>query len=212
MVLRSAILGLTLSIAVIIALVFYPQQTTDPFLEELKDLAVTGDQLPPILYPMFPWDADQPEEIIAPPQDLIRISKDPQSREISVGNSLTFRLTLENLGGKTLRDLTVEDRFDTSLFSVLNAQGGTIEENRITWQVPVMFPDQIWTANYVLKAKESMASAPTEATAYVFGEMLSDMTSTKRLATSSITIIPLPETGIEIPWGFRWAFGMLSLQ
>jgi len=54
MILRSAILGLSLSIVIILLLVFVPQSTNDPFLEELRELAMTGDQLPPRALPYVP--------------------------------------------------------------------------------------------------------------------------------------------------------------
>jgi len=205
MILRSAILGLVLSIVVILGLIFYPQRTTDPFLEELKELSMSGDEIPPKLFPMFPWDDDQPEKIISMPIDLIRIHKDPQSREVSIGNSVNFRIQIENISNDSLHDLTVEDRLDTSLLSVLSAPGGEVTDNRITWHIPILFAGQSWMTNYSLEVMESDISAPLETTAYVFGDNIADMSSTKRYATSSVKIIQmLPPTGVQMPWGLGW--------
>ena len=206
MILRSAILGLSLSIAIILLLVLVPQSTQDPFLEELRELALTEDQLPPVLYPMFPWDDTQPEHLIVLPPTLVKIGKDPKSREVSAGSTLTFRLTLENTSDTTLRNLTLEDRFDSSHLKILNKAGGTVEKNRISWRVPILHPKQVWRVNYSVEIGTNLPPSPIETTAYVFGKDIEDMTSTYRLASSTITIIEMPATGVRLPWMLRWSF------
>lgn len=185
MILRPALIGFSLAVAIVLALVVLPQRATEPTLEDL----------PPRLYPMYPNE----EEVI--PKTLIQILKTPKSREVSPGNSIDFQIAIQNTTtDETLHDLIVEDLYDASRVSISSEKENVISQNRITWKIPELEPRQIWLIDYSLEVNEDSPPGSIEITTYVLGEDLKDMSSSSRMATSLLTVIHMPPAGAELNW------------
>lgn len=184
MIFRSALIGFALATVVLLVL-FLPKGVN-----EGGDLG-----LPPRLFPMF----ERTEQTSSPSfQKLVRIEKDPRTAEIMPGGTAAFTITVENTGEHALRNLIVEERFDSQELTVLDAGGGGIAENRLAWTIPVLNPSAPWSVRYVFRVGEKAAPVPLQTTAYVYGEDLRTMTSGARMVSSTLSIIPLPETGAEL--------------
>jgi len=187
LILRPALIGFSLAIAIVLALIVLPQRATEPSL----------DDLPPRLYPMFP----DKEEL---PETLVHIIKTPVEREVIPGNAIDFRIAIQNTTtDKTLHNLMVEDLFDAGKLSVSSSAENSISQNRITWKIEKLEPRQIWSVDYSIRVKEDSTSGSMETTAYVLGEDLKDMSSSSRMATSLLTIINMPPAGAELNWFYK---------
>ena len=195
MILRPALIGIALS-AIVVMLFIMPKKMSEPSL----------DDLPPRLFPMFQNKDD--EEFIAH-TPLIHLSKTPTELEISPGNTVPFSITLKNVSSKRLKNLTLEERFDSSQLTILDSAAGSLTENRVAWQIPLLLPGQSWSVRYTAQVAEETSPIPLQTTAYVFGEDLKNMTSGSRMLSANLAIIKLPEAGVELGPVMSWLAGLI---
>jgi hypothetical protein len=190
MVMRSALIGILIAVLVVSGLIFLPERLSK---------SDVGD-LPPRLFPMFPGEEEEMKEELEAmlPEARVRINKIPRKRELTPGNAVTFSLVVENISKIDLKDLTLEELFDATYLSVEEAGGGSIGENRITWNIPLLRPKQAWSTRYQLLLKPDTDTDELQTTAYVVGEDLQEMTSAERLISSTLTVIPMPEAGAKL--------------
>lgn len=197
---RSALIGILIAVLVVSGLIFLPERLSK---------SDVGD-LPPRLFPMFPGEDEMKEEQEAMlPEARVRINKVPRERELTPGNAVTFSLVVENISKIDLEDLTLEELFDATYLSVEEAGGGSIGENRITWNIPLLRPKQAWSTRYQLLLKPDTDTDELQTTAYVVGEDLQEMTSAERLISSTLTVIPMPEAGSDLNVVERWIASLL---
>ncbi len=185
LIFRSALIGLALA-AVLTMVVLMPKRAGEPTLEDLPDR----------LFPMF-TEEDVGEQI-ALPVDLIEITKSPNLKEVSPGSPVSFSLSVKNISENTLRNLTLEERFESGKLTVINAGGGGVTANRLAWQIVALRPNEQRTVHYTLKVKDDVGAEPLQTTAYLFGEDLKYMTSSSRMISANIDIITMPEAGVEL--------------
>lgn len=195
MILRPALIGIALS-AIVVMLLIMPKKTNEPSL----------DDLPPRLFPMF---QEKEEEAFVAPTPLIHLSKAPTNLEVSPGNTIPFSLTLKNVSGKRLKNLTLEERFDSARLSILDSAAGSLTANRLAWQIPLLLPGQSWSVRYTAQVSQDSEPIPLQTTAYVFGEDLKNMTSGSRMLSANLAIISLPEAGVELGPVMRWIAGLI---
>ncbi len=184
MILRPALIGIALS-AIVVMLLIMPKKMSEPSL----------DDLPPRLFPMF---QEKEEDAFVAPTPLIELSKTPTELEVSPGNTIPFSITLKNISGKRLKNLTLEERFDSTRLTILDSAAGSLTANRLAWQIPLLLPDQYWNVRYTAQVSEDSSPIPLQTTAYVFGEDLKNMTSGSRMLSANLAIIKLPEAGVEL--------------
>lgn len=196
MILRPAIIGLGLAAAFMFALVVISDKSEIGLLEIEEAVAPSEEQLPPVLFPMFPASGFLGA-------DEIEITVSPLARDVSPGGKLSYQMNVQNLGNETLHDLTVEERYDSSQLIITKALGSRIEENRLTWEIPLLHPGQMWTAHYEATVQHNADIGSLDMTAYVLGDDVIDMPSTSRMVTSNLTVVALPEAGAELNWFWR---------
>jgi hypothetical protein len=201
--LRPAIIGLALAIVVLFALFLISEKSGIPISVVEQAIAPTGEQLPPVLFPMFPDTGFFRAEEMKPLHASITVEKAPKVRDVSPGNTIEFRISVRNTGNGTLHDLAVEERYDSSKLTITKAPGSIIGENRILWKIPVLHAGQLWTANYVTEISQSSPAGAFETTAYVLGKDVEDLPGSSRMASSQMTIVSLPAAGAELNWFWR---------
>ena len=184
-------------------------RTNIPFFSIDQAGEITEDQLPPVLFPMFPESGFGRTEEMGLPVPLVTITKTPERRDVIAGNTTTFTITVENVSTQELRDLTVEERYDSEHLSVTQAPGGIIDENRITWEIPLLGVEQTWTAQYEADLNDDAIGA-LETTTYILGDDLVDMPSNMRMVTSQLIAIALPAAGVELNWLWRLVGEMMN--
>ncbi|MBT3834907.1 hypothetical protein HOF56_01535 [Candidatus Peribacteria bacterium] len=189
MILRSAILGISIAAALVIVMIAIPQRTTEPELSDFQS-ELTESDLPPRLFPMF---AHEEEGEVA-----LRISKTPENRDTAPGSRFTWQVELENLGSKDLKNLKVEERYDASRISILDAHEGEIEENKISWEIDEIDSGNVWFARIEAEVPNDAENNSFSVTSYVSGDMIKEIPSSSRMATSSVTVVDLPETGADM--------------
>ena len=204
LIFRPAIIGLALAIIIIFTFVALSGRTDIPFFSIEQAGEITEDQLPPVLFPMFPESGFSRTEEMGPPMPLVIITKTPEKRDVVAGSTATFTITVENVSSHALHDLTVEERYDSKRLSVIQSQAleGAIDENRIVWEIPLLDVEQTWTTQYEVELNEDVIGN-LETTTYILGDELIDMPSNIRMSTSHLTSIALPAAGVELNWLWR---------
>ena len=165
-----------------------------------------GDSsLPPRLFPAFENGErkEEPAEFI-PPEILVELWKTPRTMEVLPQGIIPYALTIRNISTRALRNIVVEERFDDAILSVVQSNSGSVSKNRIAWNIKIIPPDEEVTLRYELRFEKERAETSIQTTAYLFGEDLMDMTSSSRMASSNITIVALPESGVELGTVLRW--------
>ena len=137
------------------------------------------------------------------------MTKEPKHREISPGSDIRFSITVENATDAALHMLMVEERFDGDLLIVKDAGEGGVAPNAIAWTIPELGAGERWIAAYDLGLAGDTVPGTIETTAFVSGADLEGTASAPRLATSMLTVVSLPKTGVDLPlWARLWE-GML---
>jgi len=189
LILRPAIIGFSLAVAIVLALIILPQRATDPSLSNL----------PPRLYPMYSDKENDEDKEEMFPRTLIHVLKTPKTRDVTPGNTIDFQIAIQNTTlDTTLNDLIVEELYDESQISISSDSENTISQNKITWNIQELKPRQIRSINYSMRIKEDAPIGSMETTAYVLGEDLKNMSSSSRMTTSILTVIKLPPAGVEL--------------
>jgi hypothetical protein len=186
-ILRPALIGLFIAAVVGGSLVLFPQATEDS-LREGNERARREEV------------EEREYERRAP---LLRLTKAPSRREVTPNAKTPFSLSIENIGEETLNDLRVEERFDGSFLSVADTGGGTVGTNALAWNIDSLRGGERWLTTYRLHTALDAPRGALETTALVSGDDLRGTPTSSRMATSVLTVIPLPRTGVQIPWWLR---------
>lgn len=225
MVFRSAFLGLLIALVIMVGL-FYPKsnqrladrlsQVISLWSQRGSPLEGTGSSLagvmdlPPALFPAFPEGErtlPKPPRFV-PGKQRVRVRKLPEHQELVPGSAVRFSIVVENSSEAPLHMLSVEERFDDHLLTVEDAGGGTIARNAILWMIPDLDVGEQWSAEYISTLAKGAMPSNVETTVFVSGEELEQTASAPRLATSFLTVVALPRTGVDLPW---WALGWAAL-
>ncbi len=101
------------------------------------------------------------EEFLGFPPDLA-VQKSGDRTTADPGDTITYTVTVRNVGGDPAYDYTVVDDFDERYLTVVDAAGGTVAGGRITWNFPgplVFGTDHVIT--YKLKVADDMPEGTT---------------------------------------------------
>lgn len=192
LILRPAMIGLALAMIIVAFLVLMPRRAGEEGM----------GNLPPRLFPIFD-DREVEEEPILPPI-LVEIYKTPTRQEVIQGGTVSFEITIRNIGDHILRSLTLDERFDDRMLKVVDAGGGSISQNRLAWFIAMLQPSEEHTIRYSMQVQKDAAAAPFQTTAYVYGEDIQEMTSGLRMVSTDIAIIALPQSGVEQGIVMNW--------
>ena len=102
--------------------------------------------------------ADTAEVVVSA---VIGISKMPETQQINAGETASFSITIENLGGSTLTNVVVEDPLTPDCIRGIEGEGGVIET------VPDLEPEETYT--YACETDELFADLTNVATASADG-------------------------------------------
>lgn len=131
------------------------------------------------------------------PQDAVLVYKNADRSEVHPGENVHYTVSVRNTTGHKLYNVRVEDRMDSPHISVLNADSGQLQGNRIVWTVPVLEPGQDWSVGYNAKVDYRAphgVSIPNIVT--VSGEGMNTVSLQERIHTMNIGVISnLPPTG-----------------
>jgi len=172
----------------------------------------SGDpSLPPRLFPAFEngEDAEEPMEFVAP-ETLVELWKSPRTIEVFPHGTIQYALTIKNVGTRLLQNIVAEERFDDAILSVVQGGSGSVSENRIAWNIETISPGEDVTLQYEFRLEKIVPSPRIQTTSYLFGDDLMDMTSSSRMASSNITVLSLPESGVELGLVLRWISTLLE--
>ena len=181
---RPALIGFALALVVVALFLLFPEEAGQP----------RFPNLPPGLFPIYTDAVDQPFVI----PSFIEMKKTPLTQDALPGSSIPFEITLKNTSENDLQNLTLEERFDSKFLEVLPLPWGVLSENLIAWTIPQIKAGEEQTMRYEFRVKEGIGPAPIQTTAYVFGDDLQEMTSFSRMASSTISVIALPISGVEM--------------
>lgn len=142
----------------------------------------------------------------------VLISKVSDRSEVQPGDSVTYTVRLQNITGKTLHNVKVEDRMNSPYIRVTNAQSGIADGNSIVWTIPALAPGQDWTVQYQAQIDYRAphgVTIPNIVT--VSGEGIETVSLAQRIYTSHIEVISnLPPTGAAFDAIFLMLTGMLG--
>ncbi|HEC82315.1 MAG TPA: DUF11 domain-containing protein, partial [Thermoplasmatales archaeon] len=79
--------------------------------------------------------------VIPPPSPSLEIIKSDTPDPIEAGNELIYTIILSNNGDANATNVVVKDVFDEILI-ITEADGGTVEGNTITWNIPSLTPGE----------------------------------------------------------------------
>jgi|GEM_PF-3225171 len=91
--------------------------------------------------------------------DVIDVRTDPETAEI--GGELTYGILVKNPGEVTISGATLEVQFAPEKFSVLSAQGGVIQGDRIVWSQLAAAPKETRTLQFSGIVSKTVATGST---------------------------------------------------
>lgn len=121
-----------------------------------------------------------------------------QQKETLPGNSTLITVGVRNTGNSTLRNLTLTQAFNPNQIDVLPVlpHNGTLLYQQISWEIPVIYAGQSWTATFPITIKDSLKTGEqVQLLAKVSGvDILAPQVELLR-KVATIGIADLPATG-----------------
>ncbi|MDD5623868.1 MAG: LPXTG cell wall anchor domain-containing protein [Candidatus Peribacteraceae bacterium] len=133
--------------------------------------------------------------------------------EVLPGNGLRFTLTVRNTGKRTLQDLVLSAQYDHSKMETTGVlpQGGALTGEVILWNIPQLYAGKYWSVTLPMKidANAQKGETVTMAARLSGGGLVPD--EEHLVATTSVGIVALPQTGIGFDALFLALSGMIAL-
>ena len=132
------------------------------------------------------------------PENPLRVSLTSGSTEITAGAGARLTASVFNRSNMTLRNLTVEYRYDNSRLSVQGVRNGVTGTNQVTWTIASLAPSAKWEESFGIKVAENLENGATlSSTVTVTGDDLQGVPVSQRSATRALSILKtLPATGV----------------
>ncbi len=138
---------------------------------------------------------------VARPSERVLLQKTADHTQVLAGGVVRFRLIVNNITDAQLSGLTVNDRFNASQFSVVDASGakdsgaGTLE-----WSIPTLQPGDTWSVTYTLRAANDLPMGTMISNlAALNGNGLDAIALDRRLSATKIAVVStLPTTGAPL--------------
>ena len=194
MFLRSALLGLFLGLAIVVIGFIVLRGGKGILPPREQEQIRSGKKVNP---------SEEKRKKVVHLQPLVRITQSPVQREVSPGSMVRFALSLENIGDTVLHDLVLDERFESTILAITNAGGGAVSNNRLTWSISELGPKQRWRGSYTVRVSRGAALGTLETTLTSYGKDLEGTSTSSRMATSTITVVALPKTGVDLAWNLE---------
>ena len=155
--------------------------------------------LPPILTPQAGGGMER---------SPLSIQKIASRSEASPGALIVFSIIVTNHGTEILRNVVVDDRFDSTQLKVTDAGGGEVLPSGIQWVIPVLAPDGRFVARYSAEILPGAKNGDHIAnTATLVSHDLLDIPAPERRATAEVAIVTaMPRTGVDLGIFFLGSF------
>lgn len=129
----------------------------------------------------------------------VRVWNSFQQSETLAGNSALVTIGVRNISTSTIRNLTLSESFDPSQVDVASVpQGGTVFAQQITWNIPVIYAGQSWTATFPVTMKDTLQTGDTvQLIAHVSGSDIQSPRGELLSQVAAIGIATLPATGAK---------------
>jgi|GEM_PF-2517776 uncharacterized repeat protein (TIGR01451 family) len=132
----------------------------------------------------------------------IQLSKKASRQEAKPGETISYTVNVQNRGNEAIRNVRVDDRFDTSKQKVINAGGGLVTDFGIRWVIPSLDPSERWVARYSTRLNESAAQGDIlPNTVTITSEDLVNIPTSQLRSNSQIRVVDgyiIPQTGVDL--------------
>ncbi|MDY0088111.1 MAG: SdrD B-like domain-containing protein [Coriobacteriia bacterium] len=133
------------------------------------------------------------DEALEFPPDLM-VKKSANRETANPGDVITYTVVIKNVGGAVATEYTVKDTFDKDHLSVVDAAGGTVAGNTITWTFPgPLASGESQTITYKMMVSKTMPAGRTVVPNKVVVTMAGDEDATNNNSGWSITVNVKPE-------------------
>ncbi len=114
------------------------------------------------------------------------------------GSNITYTLFVRNTLGHSINNAVISDRFDSSLLSIVRADGALrLGDGQLQWNVPSLAPGESWTTTYVLKvSRNAPKGTVVQNIATISGSDLRELSLSARVNVTGTGVVrTLPKTG-----------------
>lgn len=141
------------------------------------------------------------------------LSKTADRSEVRPGDTVTYTVSLRNNTDHPFRSVRVEDRLDTQYLTILGAERGQMQGDRLVWILPELAPGQVWTVRYTAEVSASTPSGISlDNVVTASGEGMETLSLTERVLTARLGVVSgLPPTGAAFDALFLALTGVLGL-
>lgn len=129
------------------------------------------------------------------PQATLRKMADRS--EVRPGDTVTYTVSLRNNTDQSFRNVRVEDRLDARFMTVVGAQHGQMQGDRLLWMLPELKPGQEWTTRYSVEISPRTPNGTSiDNVVTAAGEGLEALSLTEKVFTARLGVTRgLPPTG-----------------
>ncbi|MFH1670364.1 MAG: hypothetical protein ABIA92_02125 [Patescibacteria group bacterium] len=120
--------------------------------------------------------------------------------EVRPGDTVSYTIYVQNTLEHPVLNVHVEDRMDPSFSTVLNAEHGQMQGDKIIWDIPSLQPGQKWQVTYTVRVNSDVPHGTQLANVVtVNGEGMESVSLTQRTYTTRIGVVTeLPKSGAPL--------------
>lgn len=133
--------------------------------------------------------------------------------EVRPGDTVSYTISLTNSTDHPFRNVRVEDRLDNRYMTVLGAEKGQMEGDRLVWLVPELNPGQNWSVRYSVEISRNAPNGSyIDNVVSASGEGLETVSLSERVFTGKLGVVhKLPPTGAAYDQLFLLVSALLGL-
>ncbi|MDD4627937.1 MAG: hypothetical protein PHE68_00895 [Candidatus Peribacteraceae bacterium] len=141
------------------------------------------------------------------------LRKTADRSEVRPGDTVTYTVSLTNSTDHAFRNVRIEDRLDNRYMTVIGAERGQMEGERLVWLIPELNPGQSWSVKYSVEISRNAPSGSfLDNVVNASGEGLETVSLSERVFTGKLGVVrKLPPTGAAFDQLFLLASGLLGL-
>lgn len=127
----------------------------------------------------------------------VLVTKRADKSEVRPGETVTYTVTVANVTDHALSNVVVDDAMDSPLVSIVSAQSGQTNGNRIHWMIPTLEPGKEWATRYTARIDEQAPNGmDIQNIVSVSGDGMESVSLSERVITSKIAVVTnMPSTG-----------------
>jgi uncharacterized repeat protein (TIGR01451 family) len=117
--------------------------------------------------------------------------------EVRPGDTVSYTVSLTNSTDHPFRNVRVEDRLDSRYMTILGAERGQMQGDRLVWLIPELNPGQNWTVRYSVEISRNAPNGSyIDNVVSASGEGLETVSLSERVFTGKLGVVhKLPPTG-----------------